>query len=277
MSSKKKNNTFPIIIGVLIVICIAVALSFSVSEKDKNVAALYEKAMAGDGIKYRSERFITLSDGDIFPVYSKKKEKYYFKLKDGSKETDITDAEYEDARGATVYTVSGKRHWYAAVKYDGKWGYLLFNEVEDKKGNKELKHQWLVKPVYEDAQPFCNGLAAVKENGKYGFIGIDGKVVVSPEYESVKYYSDDLIPVLTDGKWDYINMYGKQMIKGGFTEAEAFENGYAAVKTDNGWGYIDKEGKFVEKPRYDDAWQADADGFAHVLKDGNWSKISLTD
>lgn len=74
----------------------------------------------------------------------------------------------------------------------------------------------LVAPTYEDAKGFSEGLAAVKKNGKWGFIDETGKVVI-------------------DFKYDY---------------AGSFDEGYAVVgKSEEGWEeyytcyIVDKTGK----------------------------------
>ncbi len=62
-----------------------------------------------------------------------------------------------------------------AVNIDGKWGY------EDKDGN------IVIQPIYEKANEFNkNGYAAVKENGKWKAININGEITTELEYEFPK-------------------------------------------------------------------------------------------
>ena len=64
--------------------------------------------------------------------------------------------------------------------------------------------------------PFINGLAAVYNDGKVGFINTLGEVAIGFEYDSV--------PL-----------------------ANSFSDGTAYVQKDNEWFYIDREGNRVEK------------------------------
>ena len=36
--------------------------------------------------------------------------------------------------------------------------------------------QWVIEPKYEQAEPFSQGMAAVKENGKWGYIFRQGRM-----------------------------------------------------------------------------------------------------
>ncbi len=54
------------------------------------------------------------------------------------------------------------------------WGYV------DRKG------EYVVRPVYESAHPFREGLAAVQRDGLWGFIDPQGGVIVEPQYAKVQ-------------------------------------------------------------------------------------------
>jgi hypothetical protein len=52
----------------------------------------------------------------------------------------------------------------AAVQHaNGRWGFV--NEQQN----------WVIAPKYEDAKPFQNGKAAVRQGGKWGFINRRGE------------------------------------------------------------------------------------------------------
>jgi hypothetical protein len=62
-----------------------------------------------------------------------------------------------------------------------------------------------VKPQFDDAMPFSEGLGAVRigdeESGKYGFIDKKGNYVVNPQFDAVasvffvdSVFSEDLAP-----------------------------------------------------------------------------------
>jgi hypothetical protein len=76
----------------------------------------------------------------------------------------------------------------------------------------------VIKPQYEDARGFGEGLAAVKMGGKYnhkwGFIDKNGKVIIEPQFDAVPRYNgsnertsfnNGLSPVKINGKWGFIS------------------------------------------------------------------------
>lgn len=58
---------------------------------------------------------------------------------------------------------------------------------------------------FEDAQEFTNGLAAVKIDGKWGFIDKTGQIVIKPEYDWVEYGFDGQYALVIKNK-EFINI-----------------------------------------------------------------------
>ena len=52
---------------------------------------------------------------------------------------------------------------------------------KDKVGFINRTGKFVIKPVYDDAMPFKDGCAAVNNNGKWGFIDENGKVLETAE------------------------------------------------------------------------------------------------
>lgn len=78
---------------------------------------------------------------------------------------------------------------------------------------------------YPEAAPFSEGLAAVSEDGKWGFIGTDGKFVIEPIYEYVKHWRN-------------------HHIKGGLEMMQGFSGGIVIVSTGNSDEIVvDQKGK----------------------------------
>lgn len=67
--------------------------------------------------------------------------------------------------------------------------------VESEQG--VLTYTEIIAPQYEDAQTFSEGLAAVKQGGKWGFIDETGKVVIPFQYDYVGRFSEGRALVLT--------------------------------------------------------------------------------
>ena len=132
--------------------------------------------------------------------------------------------------------------------------------------------------IYAYAQAFSEGLALVviagEEKSGYGYIDKTGKMVTS-RYDFAKSFSEGLAAVKDGGKWGYIDKTGKMVIPPQFSEAYRFSEGLATVKDGGQWGYIDKTGKMVIPPQYDLAYQH-SEGLAAVKTGGKWGFIDST-
>lgn len=92
--------------------------------------------------------------------------------------------------------------------------------------------------TYEDARPFSDGYAAVKKNGKWGFIDIDGTLRIDYQYEDAWSFSCGLAAVQVDGLWGYVNGKGEMVIDNTYIDARMFENYMAPVRSEDGWQFI---------------------------------------
>jgi len=150
----------------------------------------------------------------------------------------------------------------AAVSNEGKFltsrTGLMF-----KKGEKQtLKYSYIDKSgniafniETELVYPFSEGLAAIYENGSYGFIDKTGKIVVKPQLGAgtSHTFSEGLCKVFirTDEgfKLAYIDKTGTVVIKPNFDNGYDFNNGLALVYKGNypktTSAYIDKKGRVV--------------------------------
>lgn len=154
---------------------------------------------------------------------------------------------------------------YAPAKLNGKWGIVSANGSE-----------WLVEPQYEgivqddlgrcgsldalfirrnssvfllrdgqetgnpyeDARPFRNGWAAVKEGGKWGFIDTDGTVRIPFQFDDALSFGQHLAAVRQGELWGYVSLQGSLVIGPQFIEAKSFSGGSAPVRTGLGWQFI---------------------------------------
>ena len=81
---------------------------------------------------------------------------------------------------------------------------LVLND-EDKYGYINKKGEFVIKPIYNEAEPFENGLGKVKRNDKEGFVNSNGEEVIPIEYEYVCFENDTLVYCSrwSDGTIDY--------------------------------------------------------------------------
>ena len=154
---------------------------------------------------------------------------------------------------------------YVAAKKDGKWGVI------------DLGEEWLLSPEYDeiimnelgqsyeqgavfarrggavylfvdgneaggpydDARPFDEeGYAAVKKDGKWGFVDASGQLQIPYQFDDALSFGQHLAAVKVDGYWGYISLNGKVVIEPVFLAAKSFSGGSAPVQTDNGWQFI---------------------------------------
>lgn len=92
--------------------------------------------------------------------------------------------------------------------------------------------------TYEDAKPFADGWAAVKKNGKWGFIDTAGDVKIDYQFDDALSFGQHLAAVQKGRYWGYISLEGKMVIQANFLEAKSFSGGSAPVKTADGWRFI---------------------------------------
>lgn len=117
-------------------------------------------------------------------IFVKKKDKYYMVDKEGKQ---VGENTYEDACVFEGYNVT-------AVKNDGKWGFV-FNSGKE-----------FMKPTYDEAKPFNQGLAPVKKDFYWGYIDVNKKMVIKPSFDDAKCFADNMAPILKDGYWKYIKL-----------------------------------------------------------------------
>src|SRR5262249_25431005 len=148
----------------------------------------------------------------------------------------------------------------AARSANGKWGY------QDKTGT------FVIRPQFDFADVFSEGLARVELQRKWGYVDVSGRVVIPLKFVHAEPFTEGLALVYTtwganifgtEG-WDffrragYINHDGKFVIGPRNTlNARSFSEGVApfqpgiSTAQNPKWGYLDKSGKWAIKPQFD--------------------------
>jgi serine/threonine protein kinase len=125
-------------------------------------------------------------------------------------------------------------------------------------------------------------------SGKYGFRNEFKRVVIEPKYEDAQlsFLNNKLAAVKLNGKWGYIDRSGKEVIPFKFDEAWFFSQGLAAVKSNDKWGFIDENGVLVIPYKYSMGAFFESDGYAKVYfnnkrlridKNGNETDLGAVD
>ncbi len=132
-----------------------------------------------------------------------------------------------------------------------------------------LKGQW------DGAKDFSEHMAAVKQDGKWGFIDDEGNVVVEPKYDAANSFSEGLAAVQSNGKWGYIDKTGTLVIPFTLDSTYAFSEGLAVYSSGYYYGYIDTSGKKITEAVYVEA-SSFKDGVACVKKENRYGFIDKT-
>lgn len=134
----------------------------------------------------------------------------------------------------------------------------------------------------EDHARFSEGLAAVKKDGKFGFIDKNGTFVIEPQFSirgtnQIPSFSEGLAPMQKDMKWGFIDKKGNFVIEPQFERVCDFHEGLAAVSKDRKkWGFINKQGVFVIQPQFDYTPDSPifSEGLAALKKNEKWGSIN---
>lgn len=116
-----------------------------------------------------------------------------------------------------------------------------------------------------ETTPYEKSSLIYEQDGKYGLINLEGKVITEPIYEEITSveYKEGTFAVKQDGKTGVINLKGRTIIKPEY-ETIASDNYYnektknkttgfiVSKKTEDGYryGYVNYRGKVILKPEY---------------------------
>jgi WG containing repeat len=149
----------------------------------------------------------------------------------------------------------------------------------------------VIKPRFDSADTFSEGLALVEAGGNPGYIDILGNMVIRPKFNSGAYsdFSEGMALVkgslmqigssaTVSGLYGYIGRNGAIMIAPQFSYAGSFKNQRAVVSKDGKFGFINRSGNVEIKPQFDSAdsyserlARVELHGkFGFVDQKGNW-------
>ncbi len=145
--------------------------------------------------------------------------------------------------------------------------------VGEQYGYINRRGQMVMKPQFDTAEKFHDGLALVAQGGsrvkvgpgkywriptKRGYIDKTGKFIIPlGKYNLANTFSEGLAAVWMESPCDrscygYIDTTGTVVLEQKYQTAGEFTNGTADVRmSDDKWGVIDKSGKFIIPPEYD--------------------------
>lgn len=122
---------------------------------------------------------------------------------------------------------------------------------------------------FDNVQYFVEDRAWVKVGNLWGFINTEGVMLIKPSYEYAREFSEGMSAVLKYDYYGYVNKQGEEVILTLYDDAENFSEGLAAVKGqwEGGfptYAFINKEGHTVIIP----ATKTEAIEWAHSFRNG---------
>ncbi|MDG5490970.1 WG repeat-containing protein [Psychroserpens sp. SPM9] len=157
---------------------------------------------------------------------------------------------------------------------------LFLVEKNYKYGYVDINGNLVISFKYNNSYGFSEGLANVQLNGKWGFINKSGAVVIPIIYDDVDAFNDGLAKVELNGKCGHIDKNGKVIISIDYEESSIFSEGLASVKLNGKWGYVDKAENVIVPFQYDETASdygdptSFSDGLAGVKLNGSWGFIN---
>ncbi len=112
----------------------------------------------------------------------------------------------------------------------------------------------------ENDHGFSEGLLVVVKNNKYGYVDINGKLVIDTRFDGAQNFSEGVAKVLLKGKngqyvTKYINKQGQYVLelKADIKEGFSFKEGLALAQDyhTKKYGFLDKKGLFRVPPIFD--------------------------
>lgn len=134
--------------------------------------------------------------------------------------------------------------------------------------------------------PYEKAVLKYKQNGLYGLINMEGKVITKPIYEKIESvpYKEGEILVQKDGKQGVINSKGVQLVElkynsiagdGYYNQNDYKDSGYIVGISDNDtikYGYLDKNGKEILKNEYDEISRLTKNSEVYLITSKNGKK-----
>ncbi len=139
--------------------------------------------------------------------------------------TSISDTEYSDVKidEKNIAFCAGRA--FVQISEDK---YIMIDENGEQIGTK----------TFEDAKPFNSAKdpAAVKIKGKWQYVNVNGEIISKNTYENARSYANGLAAVFENGYWGFIDTEGNIVIEADFVDVKDFtEKGSCFVKVSEDW------------------------------------------
>lgn len=139
--------------------------------------------------------------------------------------------------------------------------------------NKQLKEEFSVS--YKEAYSFWDEVAVVKSDKEYELMNKKGEVFKSlGKVDYLRFSMEGMLAIRENKKWGFINNRGDQIVPPRYDSCESFSNGYAKVMKNKKWGIIDKAGNEIFETKYDNI--ASGENGIFIYYDKSWGVMDKT-
>ena len=119
------------------------------------------------------------------------------------------------------------------VERDGKWNFYNSD-------GGFISTVW-----YDEAHPFTEGYAVVRQGDEWNFIDRDGNLFSTVWFEKTYSFTYGFAVVKLNGEWNFVGTDGTLLFITGFYETYSFHEGYAKVRKDGRANFIDTKGNLL--------------------------------
>jgi hypothetical protein len=173
------------------------------------------------------------------------------------------ERDYSNERTSYLFPVSLK------VVGGSKWGYI------------NSKGKFVLKPIYEQAGDFQEGIAIVRLKGLTGVIDSKGYFIVKPKYDTIHPFSEGRATVIDQQGFKIIDESGKELTTKAYTFIGEYKEGRVLFsvtyeKGKNLYGFLNRRGKEVIPASFLTASDFKEGKSVVKLKDGTYALINLT-
>ena len=135
----------------------------------------------------------------------------------------------------------------------------------------------IVPAIYDEVGSYNQSAAMVKKDGKYFWIGLEGKPVSDKVYDSVEAFDDKGVAKASVGeKWGLVNRAGAELLAVVYDQIGEWDlAGLAKLEQGGKFGWADHAGRVVVRPKYEEVGDFDANGLAKVKIGGKMGFLNV--
>ena len=121
-----------------------------------------------------------------------------------------------------------------------KWGFCTSDKII------------VIDCIYDSADLFSEGFAAVSQNGKYGYINKQNEIVINFEYDYANSFDNNISIIEKSGKKGLINKKNQTILEPIFDDLYFRSDNYIHIKRENKVGLLDIHCQEFISPNYQD-------------------------